>query len=42
MVPSVMMMVLGFQVVVSSFFFSVLGMGLRRVPHPFEEIADGR
>lgn len=38
MIPVAMMALLGLQVVLSSFFFSVLGIGLRRAPHPFEEL----
>jgi glycosyltransferase involved in cell wall biosynthesis len=38
MIPTAMMALLGLQVVLSSFFFSVLGIGLRRAPHPFEEL----
>lgn len=37
-IPAAMMALLGLQVVLSSFFFSVLGIGLRRTSHPFEEL----
>ncbi len=37
-IPTAMVALLGLQVILSSFFFSVLGIGLRRAPHPFEEL----